>query len=174
MIEHEFEKEKMDSIKALADTNVKIGEVKGVLENLKKDEVVYLEEREKKAIEVVDKVLTDSKEILGEATKNYQGVKDLLNSASSFADFLKEAYTSFSSLVEKFSEKSAIWEEEVTRQQKEIADIKQQISDDQVRIKNDREALQRKEASLAVEKRKIDDQRATLERTINRLREGRI
>jgi uncharacterized protein involved in exopolysaccharide biosynthesis len=174
MIEHEFEKEKMDSIKALADTNVKIGEARGVLENLKKDEVVYLEEREKKAIEVVDKVLADSKEILEEATKNYQGVKDLLNSASSFADFLKEAYISFSSLVAKFSEKSAIWEEEVTRQQKEIADIKQQISNDQVRIKNDQEALQRKEASLVDEKRKIDDQRATLERAINRLREGRI
>lgn len=174
MIEHEFEKEKMDSIQALADTNVKIGEARGVLEKLKKDEVVYLEEREKKAIEVVDKVLSDSKEVLGEATKNYQGVKDLLNSASSFADFLKEAYTSFTDLVSKFSEKSAIWEEEVTRQQKEFADIKQQISDDQVRIKNDREALVKKEASLADDKRKIDDQRATLERAINRLREGRI
>lgn len=174
MIEHEFEQEKMNSIKALADTNVKIGEARGVLEALKKEESVYLEEREKKAVEVVDKVLADSKEVLGEVKENYQEVKDLLNSASSFADFLKEAYGSFTGLVEKFSEKSAAWEEEVARQQKEFAGIRQQISNDQVRLKNDREAIEKKEASLLVEKRKIDDQRATLERAINRLKEGRI
>lgn len=174
MIEHEFEQEKMNSIKALADTNVKIGEARGVLEALKKEESVYLEQREKKAVEVVDKVLADSKEVLKEATENYQEVKDLLNSASSFADFLKEAYSSFTTLVGRFSEKSEIWEKEVARQQEEFAVIRQQISDDRVRIKNDREAIQREREVLSNEKRKIDDQRATLERAINRLKEGRI
>lgn len=174
MIETEITKEHMDSLKALADTNVKIGVARGTLQKLEEEETTYLEEREKKALGRIQAMFDGSKELLDGIRSNYAQVKELLTTASSFSDFLLKAYESLSGLIKDFNERSELWEVKIKEKEEEFALIKQDIKNDKVRIANDRQALDAKEALLRVEARKIQDERQTLDRAITRLKEGRI
>lgn len=174
MIETEITKEHMDSLKALADTNVKIGIARSNLQKLEEEETAYLEARENKALGRIQKMFDDSKELLDGIRSNYVQVKELLNTASSFSDFLTKAYESLSALIKDFNQRGELWEAKVKEKEEEFALIKQDIKNDKVRIANDRQALDAKETLLRVEARKIQDERATLERAITRLKEGRI
>ncbi len=174
MIETEISKEHMDSLKALADTNVKIGIAKGALQKLEETETSYLEERENKAVLRIQKIFSDSKELIDGIKANYTEVKTLLNTASSFADFLVKAHEAFSGLVDRFNEKSIVWEAKVAEQEDEFAKIRQEIKNDKVRIANDKEALNSREAGLKLLEKKLRDERGTLDRAISRLKENRV
>ena len=75
--------EKMEALKALADANVKVSEVRGTIAKLKSEESAYLEEREKKALERIQIILDESESVLKEALSNYKAIhqfaKTLLN-----------------------------------------------------------------------------------------------
>lgn len=174
MDEHELSKEHMDSLKALALTNIKIGEAKGTLLKLQEQETSYLEEREKKALSRIQKVYDDSKELLVEAQANYSKIKELLGTVTSFSDFLTKAYDSFMEMLKDFREKNDLWDHQVSTIEEGFSKIRQEIDSDKVRIKNDQEALDRAKRNLAVEQRKIVSDRGELERAIIRLKEGRI
>ncbi len=174
MIETEISKEHMDSLKALADTNMKIGVARQTLQKLEETETSYLEERENKAVLRIQKMFDDSKELITGIRENYAQAKELLTSASSFSDFLVKSYEALTALIERFNEKSVVWEAKVKVQEEEFSQIRQQIKNDQVRIKNDSESLERAKAKMVLERRKLDDERGTLDRAITRLKEGRI
>lgn len=173
-MEHNVDKEKMDSLKALADTNMQISTAKGTLVKLQEMETDYLVEREKKAVARVAKIFADSAELLEKATSNYAEVHDLCQTASSFADYLVKSYDSFSEVVRLFDEKSALWDESVKAQEAKFAEINRQIKTDRVLLENDKESLKKREGVLKQGERKLADDRASLERAINRLKEGKI
>lgn len=170
----EISKEQMDSLKVLADTNVKVGEAKGALAKLKEIEVDYLKEREAKAVLIVDKVLTDSRELLGEALKNYQEVKQLGNTASSYAGFLVEIHESLDGLIKAFEEKSGAWEAQTKVQEDEFEKIRNQIKADRAILENDRKTLEVREEKARQTDKKLRDERETLDRAIKRLKQGTI
>ena len=174
MNEHELSKEHMDSMKALANTNMKIGEAKSTLLKLEEQETSYLEEREKKVLVRIDKILEDSKGLLAEAQANYSEIRELNTTVSSFSDFLLKAYDSFVGMLKDFREKNELWDSKVTAIEEGFAQIRQDISNDKIRINNDQEALERAKGVLRDEQRKIVSDRGELERAITRLKEGRI
>ncbi len=174
MEEHTLSKEHMDSVRALADTNIKIGEAKNTLIKLQEQETSYLAEREEKVLSRIQKILDDSKDLLAEAQSNYSKIRELNGTVSSFTEFLKGAYQAFLELLKNFRERNDLWDNKVSEIEKGFEDIKRQIDSDKVRIKNDQDSMERAKASMALERRKIDDDRATLERAIKRLKEGKI
>lgn len=170
----EVTKEHMEALKALSDTNMKIGEARATLIKLEEQETSYLEEREKKVLARIQKVLDDSKELLAEAQANYTQIRELRNTVSSVTDFLSKAYEAFMGMLKDFREKNDLWDNKVSEIEEGFAKIRQEINNDKVRIKNDREALERWEKSLDLQRKKIDSDRGELDRAINRLKEGRI
>lgn len=174
MDETKISKEKMESLRALAETNVKIGEAKNTLLKIKEEEATYLEEREKKATLRIEKIVQESKEIIDTAYKNYKEIQGLLNTVTLFNDFLSEAYDSFSILVKTFDEKNVLLENKISLQEKEIEKQKQNIENDKIRILNDKASIENKNILLEKDRKKITDDRGTLERAINRLKENRI
>ncbi len=169
-----LDKEKMESVRALAETNIKISEARNTLSSLKSIENSYLADREAKALKIIAKVIDDSSSILKEAYANHEEIKSLSKTVSEFSSFLAEAHDKFRLLVTEFDQKNAVWNEVMRQKEEETTRIKQEIASDRVRIKNDQDSIRRREEILRQEKRKIDDERGTIERAIKRLREGKI
>lgn len=173
-MEHILTKEKMDAMKALADTNIKISEARDSLAKIKALESSYLSDREKKAIEVVEKVIQDSENLLKEAKGNYVEVMSLYNTVSEFSSFLADSYKQFNEMLVEFEKKNMLWTSSLKAKEDELSQITETVRLDKIRIKNDRESLNRKEEDLRSDRRKISDDRAMIERTIIRLKEGKI
>jgi len=173
-MQHEINKETMDSLKALADTNMKISEAKSTLYTLQKEQVEYLRNREKLTLEQVQKVLDNSKALVRETNENYEQVKTFYNTVSSYAQFLSEAHTNFDSLIGVFAEKSELWSQEIKRQEDEILTQKNRLKADHAKITDEREGIERAKVKLQEVERKLTSDRGTLERAIQRLKNNRI
>jgi len=174
MDEKILSKEQMDAVQFLAETNMKIGEAKATLIKLEQSETSYFEEREKKVMGRIQKVLDDSKDLLIEAQSNYSQIRELRNTVSSVAGFLSKAYEAFVGLLKDFRERNDLWDNKVSEIEEGFAKIRQEINSDKVRIINDQESLKRWEKSLDLERKKIVSDRGELDRAITRLKEGRI
>jgi len=173
-MEHILTKEKMDAVKALADTNIKISEARDTLAKIKALESSYLSDREKKAIEMIEKIIKDSENLLKEAKNNYEEIISLYNTVSGFSSFLTDSYGKFKEMLVEFEKKNILWTASLNAREEELSQISATIRLDKVRIKNDRESLNRKEEDLKLERRKINDDRAVIDRAITRLKEGKI
>lgn len=165
---------KMEALKSLAETNLQVSAVKETLSNLKDEESVYIEKREKKVLAQIEEMVTESREILAEAYQNYNTIHDLSKNSEEFSFFLTETYQDFQKLKETFEASTEAWEDNVKETQKGFEQIKNQIKVDKVQIKNDKEAVEKAQKALGVERRKIRDERETLERAIKRLKENKI
>lgn len=174
MTEHTISKEHMDALRVLADTNVEISKAKELLSGLKKTESEYLTEREGKAIERIAQVLEDSRVLVAETAKNYAEAHSLSMEVSGFAKFLCEAHKDLDRLFTTFKEKQDAWDVEVSQQEAVIALIKREVETDKVTIANDKKGIENANKKLANDRRKLEDERGTLERAINRLKQGRI
>lgn len=168
------EKQKMESLKALADTNMSISEAKGILFKLQETETEYLVEREKKAVARIQKSLEESDSLIKETYANYEEIKNLSNTVSLFSNFLSESYTKFQEMVSFFSEQSNLWEKDMQRQERQISEIKEKMKAERIIIQNDKESIERRQKQLKDDQRRIEDQRQTLARSIERLKQNRI
>lgn len=169
-----LDKEKMDAVKALADTNMKVSEAKASLALIKADEGKYLAGREKKALELVERVLEESSLLLREARGNYEQVKDLHKGAGAFAEELSAAQRGLSEAVKGLETAGAEFELRAEILRKEVEAARQEVKTDQVRLKNDRESLQRERDALSRESRIVADERQAIDRAISRLKQGKI
>lgn len=170
MAEHTFDKEKMDSIRALAETNMQVSSAKAELIKLQSIETTYLEEREKKAVERVTKVLNESKELVEETKNNYAEIQTLLNTASSLAGFITEVSGKLENLVKIFNENSETWDRQSKETEEQISIVRRDIKTDQIRIQNDRKGLEIREKTVRDLERLVKDRYDLLERTIKRIK----
>jgi len=166
---YEIEKEKMDSLKALADVNERVSKAVELVEKLKLEESVYIKEREEIAVKKINDVLLESQTVLQEALKNYIIVHDLSKTAASFTEKIEKTYTDFEETKKTFTKFTGVWEKNIAAREEELNEIKKLIKVDRIQVKNDKEALERREKAIKEDERKNKDMRETLERAINRL-----
>lgn len=161
-------------MKALASTNMKVSEVQANLLKLQATEAEYLKQREEKAQARISALLERSHEIISRIGKNYSDVKDFSNSLSTFAGFLLEAQSSFELLQESFEEKTKTWDETIKAQEKKTKEVEKALLVESARIETEKKTIEQAKKKIEEDKRKIADDRGTLERAINRLKEGKI
>ena len=171
---HELDKANMDSVKELADTNIKISEAKNILFKLQGDEKSYLDSREVKALEVVQKVLNDSAELLKEAKGNYLEIHELCTTANQFVQFLLEGYAQFQNIVKDFNEHSELWEQKIRKREGDLAEVRRGLEVDKTVMANDRKSLETAKKQFLNDKKKLESDQGTLQRAIKRLKENRI
>lgn len=169
-----IDKQSMEALQVLADTNVKIGEAKGILESLKQTESTYLQEREEKATKHIEKAFKESSQLLENIQHNYAEVHHLLTTASSVVVYLAEAQEKFSKVMSDFNKKADLWEEQAKKHEEAIADTKRKVAIDQKRIEIDQKAIAKAWESIKDAQKKIESDRGLLERNIKRLKEGKI
>ena len=166
--------EKMEALKALADANVKVSEVRGTIAKLKSEESAYLEEREKKALERIQIILDESESVLKEALSNYKAIHQFAKDTTELADFVHESYEDFTKLKETFHDYTKAWEENIKRKEISLAELQKKIKIDKVQVENDKEAVRVAEKRVALDRIRNRDERGTLERAIIRLKENRL
>ena len=159
----------MDSVKALAETNMQISEAKNILFRLQSEETDYLVSREKKVMDRIDELYQTSKTTLDEIQNNYVGAYEILQMASENTKYLKESYSKFQVLISDFSKRNEAWEEEVSKQEERFTNIKKGLNVDTVKIANDRKSIELEQLKMVQDRRKIADDRGTLERAFARL-----
>lgn len=163
MNENILTKEKMDGMKALAETNMKISEAKSILFKLQEDETSYLEIREKKSLDRIQKNLEDSKKLIEETKGNYNESHQIHAVASSLSDLIMRVFGKLRSSIEDFDQRQEDWEREIGRQSDEIADQRKEIKLESNRIENEKKNLKNKEIKLKEMESHLDSRQRTLE-----------
>lgn len=164
----------MASIKALADTNIEISKAKNLLFKLQESETDYLVIREKKAMDRIQKVVDDSKELVKEATNNHSDINNLLIEATALVTGLDKVSETYTNLLIEFDERNVEWERHIGKQQDNLEEIRKGLKAERVQIDNDKKSIEQTKISLANAQRKIDSDRGTIQRSIERLRQGKI
>lgn len=166
----EIEKQKMDSLRALSETNLAVSKAKEVLEMLKREQSAYIKEREEAVLAQIRSLLDESKAITKETLENYATITDLSNNAKVLAGFVVEAHAELTKLIEVFEETTQNWENEVAEMHKEIVEARKELSVEAHLLKNEHESVEKRKIAVANQERKVKDQRETLERAFNRLK----
>jgi thioester reductase-like protein len=147
MIE-KLEKEQFDTLKLLADTNIKISDAKDTLNKLQDSESEYIISREEKVTEAINKLLEESSELLSQVHTNYQKVNDFCTVVSSYYDFLKEIHTKFEKMLDTSKKRDELWEENIRNQNQSIANQRKIIEEDRKRLDSDEENIKNKKKQL--------------------------
>lgn len=170
MEQHILDKKQMDTMKMLADTNLKISEARGKIFQLEKDEESYLQSREKKALERIQKLFDDSSDLLKSAQGNYDSIQALCKQVMEFCDFLIDAQQKFQSLVDIFMERNKLWEEKMRKMSLEFEETKKLIDSDKRNIEERSQRLDDREKEVNSKIIWIRDREDTLTRSIAALK----
>lgn len=173
-MENIVSKEHMESLKALSDVNIKISEAQNTLFKLQEEETEYLITREKKAMDRIQKVVDDSKEMVKEADKNHGQVKELGVNISEFAQKLLRIQDNFKSLLVEFEERNVEWEKVIGKQQDDLEEIRKQQKVQNIQLINDKRAIEMAKKKLTEDQKKIESDRGTIQRAIIRLKNNKI
>lgn len=155
--------EQINSLKILADTNLKISDAKNTLQKLQEEEKEYLQKREAEVHLMITKVLEDSKDLLEKTKHNYKEVKNFHNVTLSFSEFLKEMYEKYRVFVEDFDKRSELWNEIYNKEIEEIGELKKDIARDNEEIKRKNKTLEEDQEKLKKDRRHVESQQQTLE-----------
>lgn len=170
----EIEKARMDSLKALSETNMKVSESRVALAQLQEQVDAFILDREEKALNKISEMLEQSKATLQETHDNYDAVHSLARTASEFAAYLTESFAKLTAIRTTFDEKTALWGKEVEKTTEKYAEIQKLLKIDRDILKNDREGLEKEKRKLEIERIKLKDEWGTLERAIARLKQNKI
>jgi DNA repair ATPase RecN len=163
-MEHTIDKQKMEAIKALSDTNMKISEAKNALSKLQETEKEYIKEREARVLKQIQQNLKDSEDIIAKTNSNYVKVQDLYKIVCGFVDYINETLTVLEETVSSFDKVSSKFESEVKEQEIEIESIKKTLKLDTVQIQNDKKSLIAKEKRLDDIKKHLESRQSALEK----------
>lgn len=167
-------KEEMDALKQLVETNEKIGVARVALADLEKTETKFIEQREKKAEKAVEKILEKSFAVIEKAKKNYEDVQNFHNTVKSFADYLVEGQKKFTKLVDAFDSASEKWEEKVKKQENILSLTAKSLKEQENAIEKDKIEVEKAQKDIKNAQKKIADDEARLARIVERLKNNRI
>lgn len=173
-MEHTITSEQMESMKALADLNMKLSEGKNSLYRLQEQESEYLEEREEKAMRRIQEVVDASRGMVREANENYSRIMELSRETAAFIDEVNKVQALFQETLRDFNERNQLWEKEMERQQNQIDEAKRLIMIDRNLVENERKSIERARISLAEDRKRVESDRGTVDRAIKRLKNNRI
>lgn len=167
-------KEKMESLKVLAETNMAISEARNALFKLQELETEYLITREKKALDRIQKVLDESNEVINQIKINYLEVHELLGNARDMASFMIEAHNNFKKLLTDFKERDDLWHEQCDKKRDEFENLRKALKIDSVMIANSKKSMEKEKIRISEDRTRVDNDREELKRAIIRLKEGKI
>lgn len=160
----------MDSVKAIAESNLKLSEALSDIRKIKEEKVKFIIDRENEAMIAVQSVLQDSKEMLIEATSNHTDIQLFLGEVTALHEQVKQTSDELDSVLKLFVERNLAVEADVKLIIDDVSLKRNNIDIDKKRIENDMEAIKKKNIQVSEEMRNIMSIKGALEREINRLK----
>lgn len=158
----ELDQKTMTALETLAQTNVKVGEAKGILENLKLTEMSYLEEREKATIIKIQSILDESETIVSKIKGNYEEVTTFYANVCVYVEFLSEIQRKVAVVIKTFNKNVIAWEESVKREEDRLGLLRRDIEIQEKKVAIDKKSLIAGFKKLADEAKLIESRQAQL------------
>lgn len=158
----ELNKQTMTAMETLANTNVKIGEAKGILQKLQEIETTYLEEREKATVLKIDSILNESEHLLSKIHSNHEEINHFYSTTASFVGFLSEIQDKFLKTITSFNQKADQWEEYVKKTQSKIDLLNRDIKVQQQGIETDKKSIEKGLKAIENGKKVIESRQAQI------------
>jgi len=146
---------KMESLEELARTNILVSEAHTALSDLKGLETDYLVEREGKAVVAVDRVLTESEEIVKQAMENCEAVATLAADTRSVSSRVVDLFNAVKGVMARFDEKSALWLKNVQDREGKLEDERKALLVQKKMLDNERIALNERALELTAAEAKV-------------------
>lgn len=163
-MEHTIDTQKMEAMKALGETNLKISEAKNILAKLQETESEYIKQREATVLKQIQKNLKESEDIINKTNANYSQIQDLYKTVCGVVDYINNTLTVLDTTVASFDKASSKFESDIKEQQIEIESIKKTLKLDTVQIQNDKKSLIAKEKRLEEVKKHLESRQNALEK----------
>ena len=138
------------------------------------EETEYLIKRENIVVGKIKDWYQRSSEVFSSITDNYKEATEVLKLVNEATAFLQEAHLKFEKLLDTFNEANIEWGKNISKRESELSEVEQKIRVDKVLIKNDKEGIENTKKSLLDQQRKIDDERDTLVRNIERFKNNKL
>lgn len=167
-------KQQFDSVRELAETSLKISEIKNSLLELENTKDEYIAKREKETIGKIQKLFDNSENLITKIRKNNEEVHTLYTTVSSYKEFLDEGLADFKNMLDEFNERSKLWDKKVEKQYDEFRELENKTKIDKEQIRKGKEEIEEANEQIRKAKIKIADERQTLSRAIERLKNKQI
>lgn len=162
-------KEKMDAMKDLAQTNIKVSEARNLLFKLQEDETSYLEMREKKVMNRINFTIEESRKVIEETKSNWTEIKSLYTVASDMVSTLNKLSLSLTESVTDFIEMNEQWERDIGKQQDDLEEIRRELKIENSVIENDKKDIKRHRKLIEEEKTLIESRQAQIKSALREL-----
>ncbi len=164
----------MQAAKELADINVLVSQGKALLKKIQEDKDSFVESQKKEVIDVIHKLVEESKNLFEEAKSNYAGVHEFHETLMGFSKFLQDGQAEFKKMLADFAEASTAERKEIEEAREEVRKLRQQVEADANENVREKKALAVAKGFIERDRLKLADDQGTIARAINRLKENRI
>ncbi|MFA6095412.1 MAG: hypothetical protein WC767_01055 [Candidatus Paceibacterota bacterium] len=156
-----IKKEEMESMRVLAETNMKISEAKAALSGIETSKDEFMAAREKEALEVVASTLEKIAEMLKDIGTNYEKLKEIRGLVLNIVDFADTFSKQIVSMKEELSESSEKATEKIRSWRLELEKREEEIKASLLSIESEKSALSEAWEKLRkAQKRLESDQKA--------------
>jgi len=173
-MEHIIEQEKINALEALTKVNLQVSQLKEELLKLQALESDYLKEREAKVTDRINELLVESAGLIDQITNNYKDVVDFSNALTGYSAVLTQSHTAFLELQAAFEEKVKVFDESVAKQEEKFKETQQGFEVTRATLAAQKRGIENAKQQIENDKLKIESDRGTIERSIIRLKEGKI
>lgn len=158
----DLEKDKMDTLKQLAEVNIEISNAKAILQNLKVNIQDFLEKRKLLEEDNIRKVYSESKGIIDEIQKEFSKIHAYYNEIRSYTVFLQELQSNIISQIDVFTENSEEFIQYIQGEFTKISELKKDLENDRIINKNEFDSIQKAKVQLSKDRKHLESQQDTL------------
>lgn len=158
----DLEKDKMDTLKQLAEVNIEISNAKAILQNLKSNIQDFLEKRKLLEEDTIRKVYSESKGIIDEIQKEFSKIHAYYNEIRSYTVFLQELQSNIISQIDVFTENSEEFIQYIQGEFTKISELKKDLENDRIINKNEFDSIQKAKVQLSKDRKHLESQQDTL------------
>lgn len=166
----DLDKEKMDTLKQLANVNIEISTGKALLQNLKADVEDFLKEREVLEKQVIDRVYVESKELIDEILKDFSKVHAYYNEVKSYTEFLKELQSNIHEQIINFTESSKEFISYVKKEENRLLELKKDLDSEKQIINQQFESIEQAKIEIKKDRNHLESQQQTLANSYQELK----
>ncbi len=166
--------EKFQTVKELAALGTQVAQTHAALQQLKKDTEGYLQEREAMVAERVKFALESAQSLLTETGKYHETFKVFLNSTGDIRENLVGMVASLSALRAETETYKETFDRYVKEKTAELNEREFHIKTQRATLDSEIKYCATQKDIIRIEKAKIDDERGTLKRALERLKQGKI
>ena len=129
-------KQVMDGLRKLADVEAQVSHAKAIIEEMKRTESEYIQKREEKTLAAIEKLVSESDDLIKKIQTNSTEVINFYNTVTSNVAFLSEMSNKLSGLFKTYDEYIVAYE-------KRLDESTQKLSEQRIELRNIEKELEK-------------------------------